>query len=403
MDAPAPALTTAADRISTADIREANVAALCTLLRENGGMTRADLCRASGLTRPTIMAVVQRLLAEGWVTEPGEARTPAGGGRPGSVLHFRADARVVAAIRPRAGQLEAVLADLTGTVVARSIEPSWSEEKPWTVLMERIAHQITELREANPHLGPLGSVAMSLPGSIDRAHGLWTLVRHSEWQDLPVGEALSDLMGVPVGVVNIVAAALIGGLAREPGQVGSASLVYVGMGVGGASTVQGRLIEGATGSAGELGHCVLPGLDSLCRCGRRGCVEAVTSARYLREEYGRLTGGPVTATLAEIERTTDQGVPEMIDQAAERLALAVSWMVNVINPSVVYFGGNSFTDGSTLFVDRFEQALRARAYRPNAESLTVRSVASDVTVAGGVHVASELLPPFLRPALRLVR
>ncbi|MFF7331441.1 ROK family protein [Streptomyces sp. NPDC008150] len=401
MDENAPAPTAVSERISTSDIREANVAALCTLLRENGDMTRADLGRASGLTRPTVMAVVKRLLAQGWVTEPGEIRVPAGGGRPGSLLRFRAGARVLGAVRFRAGALETVLVDLTGTVVARSVAARPAEDAPWTALTEAVVRQLTELRAAHPEAGPLAALALGLPGSVDRVHGRWSRPRRDGWQDLPVGPRLSELLGVPVGVVNIVAAALIGSVTREPVPPASACLVYVGAGVGCATAVRGKLVDGATGSAGELGHCRLPGLTTVCRCGRVGCLETVTSAGHLRRQYSRLAGGDPGATLADIERHTGGGLPEVVDEAADRLALAASWLVNTINPAVVYLGGNPFTDASTLFVDRFAGALREYAYPPDADGLAVRAVNSEATLSGVVHVAGELLPPFLRPALRL--
>jgi predicted NBD/HSP70 family sugar kinase len=401
VDETAPPPTVASERISTSDIREANVAALCTLLRENGDMTRADLGRASGLTRPTVMAVVKRLLAQGWVTEPGEIRAPAGGGRPGSLLRFRGEARVVAAVRFRPGALEAVLVDLAGTVVARSVAPRPAGGAPWTALPEAVARQLTELREAHPRLGPLAAVALGLPGSVDRVRGLWSGPQHGGRQDLPVGPRLGGLLGVPVGVVNIVAAALIGSVTRDANRPSTACLVYVGAGVGCATAVRGKLVDGATGSAGELGHCRLPGLKTVCRCGGHGCLETVTSAGYLRDKYALLAGGDPRARLAEIERHTGGGMPEIVDEAADRLALAASWLVNTVDPAVVYLGGNPFTDASEFFVDRFSRALHEYAHPPGADGPPVRAVSSDATLAGVVQVAGELLPPFLRPALRL--
>ena len=388
-----------ATRLSTADIRAANVAAVCGLLRARGALTRAELVRESGLARPTVMAIVQRLLADGLVVESGVSPVSATGGRPGSLLHFRPNARVIAAVRFVDGRVEVVLADAAGTVLASRVAPPVPEAGTWTALVASFAEQIRDLCGAHPDLGPLASVAVSLPGAVDRVRGLWTLPRRPGWHDLPLGDALTAELGVPVAVVNVVAAGLIGQLLREPSHAGSAALVYLGTGVGSAATVNGRLIDGATGSAGELGHCVLPGLDRRCRCGRRGCVEAVTAAPYLRREYRRRTGRAAPATLVEMEH--DDAALDLLRTAADRLALATSWLVNIVNPAVVYFGGNAFTDGSTVFLDHFTRRLRTLAYGSNARDLTVLAACSDATVAGGLHLAAELLPDSLRPDLRV--
>lgn len=390
------------ERISTADIREANVAAVCLLLREHGELTRAELTRASGLTRPTVMAVLRQLMADGLVIEPGQVRVHSGGGRPGSVLRFQARARVVAAVRLRGPHTEAVLADMAGTVLASSLAPRTPESLPWTSLVEALTRQIDGLRGAHPGLGPLAAVALSLPGSVDRTRGLWTPPGRSGWCEVPLGDSLAAALGVPVAVVNVVAATLIGRLAQEEAPAPSAVLVYVGSGVGSAATVNGRLIDGAAGSAGELGHCVMPGVEQRCPCGRRGCVEAVASARFLSREFRRITGRRAPERVAEMEASGAADVLDLLDTAADRLGLAASWLVNTINPAVVYFGGNVFTDDSTRFFDRFSAALHEAAHPPNGRGLAVLPVSSGATVTGGIHVASELLPDSLRPALRVV-
>ena len=208
---------------------------------------------------------------------------------------------------------------------------------------------------------------------------------------------------MPATVVNTVAAALVGQISRQPEYAQSAALVYVGKGVGAAATVDRRLIEGATGSAGELGHCKLPGIDHQCACGRRGCVETVTSASFLRREYRRITGRPAPATLARMEAADQREVSEMLDTAAGQLGLAASWMVNVINPRAVFLGGNEFTENASRFLDRFAASLRAQAHRPNAEDLRVLAADADAGVAGAqVRAAREMLPEALKPTLRLV-
>jgi predicted NBD/HSP70 family sugar kinase len=389
-------------KITTSDIRESNVAAIFGLLRERGALTRADLTRMSGLARPTVIAIVNRLLAEGVILEEGKLPASSAGGRPGSLLQVRPKGRVVAAARLHDGRIETVLADVSGSVIASSSEPRTPPSAHWRVFLESIARQVLGLYSALPNPGPLAAAAVSLPGSIDRTSGMCTLQRQPGWRDIPAGDFLRAALGVPTGIINSVAAGLIGQISRQPEYAGSATLVYIGKGVGSAAIVNGRLLDGASGSAGELGHCQLPGLDTRCACGGRGCLETVTATPYLRREYRRLTGRAAPATLAKIEAAGQADVGEMLDQAAGRLGLAASWMVNIVNPGAVFFGGNAFTEGSVRFLDSFAASVCRHALAPNAEALRVLPAAADASLRGTVQAAGEMLPEALKPTLALV-
>ena len=390
-------------RLSNSDIRHANTVSVCRILRASAGMTRAELMAATGLARPTTVAILQRLIADGFVAEDEADRSAPAGGRPPAVLRFRTSARVVASVRFVAGRYsEAVLADVSGIVLARSVARRPRASDPVETTVAALAEQIQALQAERPDVGPLAAVAACLPGTIVRDEGNWTLPGRRGWSDVPVAQLMTKALGVPVGVVNIAAASLIGQLATTSPTPGPTVLVYLGQGVGAAVAVGGRLLDGASGSAGELGHCFLPGCDRRCSCGRIGCLEAVTSAAYLRGEYRRITGAGGRPSLAQMERNPLAEVRRTLTEAADRLALGASWLINVVNPDRVYFGGNPFTDGSSLFADTFAGAVARYAHRPNARAITVLPAPSTSVVNGAVRVAAELLPDLLRPALRLV-
>jgi predicted NBD/HSP70 family sugar kinase len=348
------------------------------------------------------MAIVQRLLADGLIAEQGTIPASAGGGRPGTLLHFSPKSRLVAATRLQTGTVEAVLADVSGQVVMSSVRPRLPASAPWPTFLEAIASQVRDLHSSLPSAGPLAAIAVSLPGSVDRSSGLWEFARQRGWRDIPAVSFFSEALGVPAVVINSVAAALIGQISRQPEYARSASLIYVGRGVGSAAIVDGRLIDGAKGSAGELGHCTMPGVDRRCPCGRRGCVETVTAAPFLQREYRRITGHPAPATLATMEAADHPDVSRILDAAAERLGLAASWMVNILNPAVVFLGGSAFMGSAPRFLGTFTAALCAHTHRPSAEELLVLPADADASMAGTVQAACELLPGALKPALSLV-
>lgn len=390
-------------RLSATDIRRDNVALICALLRDRGRLTRTELVRASGLARPTVTAIVRNLIDDGTVTEIGSA--PAlgvSGGRPGTLIQLEPTARIVAAVRLRGSDSEVILGDLAGRPLASRRAGRPPEARGATALVTAFGQQILDLVASRPDLGRLAAVAVSLPGSVDRTRGLWTLPARPGWRDVPVAEMIAAAVDAPVSVINVAAAALIGQLTDDPVQPSSAVLVFVGKGVGSAVTVNGRLVDGVTGSAGELGHCKLPGVDERCSCGKRGCVEAVTSAVYVRREYRRITGRRAPTSLSAMELAAEPDVAALLDGVAERLGLAASWLVNLINPDTVYLAGGSLTLDSQHFYDTFARALRKAAHAPDVDGLRIRHGEPDATAAGTLHLAAEMLPRHLRPVLSVV-
>src|SRR3954449_78779 len=107
---------------STSHVRTANAVQLVHLLRDRGAMSRAELVRASGLTKPTVMAIVKSLLDEGIAIESGTGPVANGGGRPGSLVWFNREAKT--AVAAQFGlQFELAHVTATGDVLAQSAHP----------------------------------------------------------------------------------------------------------------------------------------------------------------------------------------------------------------------------------------------------------------------------------------
>jgi predicted NBD/HSP70 family sugar kinase len=104
-----------------------------------------------------------------------------------------------------------------------------------------------------------------------------------------------------------------------------------------------------------------------------------------------------------MEAASHPDVSRMLDVAAEQLGLAASWMVNIINPGVVFLGGNAFTENAPRFLDAFAASLHAHAHSPNAAGLRVLPADADASLAGTIQAACEMLPEALKPTLALAR
>ncbi|MEU0340456.1 ROK family protein [Streptomyces bobili] len=135
--------------------------------------------------------------------------------------------------------------------------------------------------------------------------------------------------------------ATLAGLA-EARATSSRDLVHLGIGtgVGGGLVSGGRLLTGAWGTAGELGHLVVDPQGPRCRCGTRGCLQAVVSAEALAAHAGAARGLPTTTAelVAGVERT-EPWAEHTLDHAAERIARALRVLVELVQPARVTIGG----------------------------------------------------------------
>lgn len=196
-------------------------------------------------------------------------------------------------------------------------------------------------------LGTTGSVGVGIPGTISPATGL-VKNSNSTWMNgRALGEDLPRLMRRPVRFANdancfALSEATDGAAAGAPVVFG----VIIGTGVGGGIVAHGRVLEGPNAIAGEWGHNPMPAPRDgewpgpRCYCGRTGCIELYLSGPGLARDYATAGGGPATA--ADIARRADAGdalADAALARYEDRLARALSAVVNVLDPDVIVLGG----------------------------------------------------------------
>ncbi|QYM64688.1 ROK family protein [Microbacterium sp. Se5.02b] len=135
----------------------------------------------------------------------------------------------------------------------------------------------------------LERVVLSIPGLVDEAEGV--VVRSTNIPSLdgrPLGAQLSGALGVPVDVINDGHAAAVAEASWGAGAgIDDVFVLALGTGIAGAHVAHGRVVPGAHGSAGELGHITIEPDGHLCSCGRRGCLETIIGAPALRRAWAK--------------------------------------------------------------------------------------------------------------------
>jgi glucokinase len=260
------------------------------------------------------------------------------------------------------------------------------------------------LREAGVELSDVGCMVIAAPGPLDPKTGIvYDAPNMPGWHTVPLASDVRARLEVPVRAVNDADAAAVGEFHFGAGR-GTRNMVYltVSTGVGGGVIVDGRLMEGSDGMAGELGHMTIDLHGPRCPCGNVGCLEVLASGtsigRIFRE---RLAAGGTSvisqwtdhATGTEVTRAAQMGDPlaaEVFAEAARALGVGVVNAVNIFNPDVVVLGGGVTQAGEMLF-GPVRQMVKERAMPVSRDTARVVPVelGDDAGLFGALAIARE--------------
>jgi len=390
-------------------MRELNRSLVLDVIKENSPISRAAIAKQTSLAKPTVSAIIDDLIAEGLVREIGPGQTTSGGGRPPILLEFNGRSQFLVGIQVGVKRTTIVVADARGEELERT-EMS-TPHGDASAALQRISESVhRSVAAAGASLKRLGAVGVCLPGLVDLHTGVCLLAPNLGWKDVPVAATLTASLGVPVYVVNTVDAALVvehvEGVARG---AQDAVLLYIGRGIGAAFITEGRLLHGASGLAGEIGHCHLPGASQPCNCGKVGCLEAEADARAIvravREAVasGRgttLDGSDEDLRAEDVAAAAAEGDElslEVLRDAGRRIGVAVSWLINLFNPQIVVIGGGIAGAGEPLLGPLREAALEHALPQATSQvEIKPWAFGPNATVRGAVLVALQYAETYYR-------
>ncbi len=389
-------------------IRAINKQRVLKLIRSRGPLSRADAAEQTGLTRPTISAVVSELLEDGWIEELGTGESS--GGRPPILLRFNPRARWVIGAELGAGHVRAVLADLSGEVVRR-VKHRVASTDPMDELgrLELAVRELLDSLPASPRPIPVAGVGVGITGLVDQKAGLWRYSPHFDLEDLPVVSILEQRLTLPIWIENDARAMAWGersfGAARG---VDNLAYIRVGVGIGAGIIIGGELYGGAHEGAGELGHTIVDDDGPRCRCGSYGCLETVAAApaiarravkkiqqgypSLIAEKVGHDLDQVIGTTVIEAARDGDALAKETLAEAGRYLGLGIGNLINILNPAMVIIGGGTSRAGELLMEPLRTTAL-ARTLPALRERFEIRSTALDEDsgpLGGAALVIEEL-------------
>ncbi|MER6012583.1 ROK family transcriptional regulator [Streptomyces bluensis] len=362
-------------------MRRRNLSRVMHAVNAEGPLSRAAVASHIGLTRAAVSTLVDELIRSGLLEELGPER-PGRVGRPGSALAL--SGRGPAGIGAEVGvdHLAVCAVDLRGAVRARAVRHGGNRSRS----PESVIGELTTLVEqvvaagAQDGLWPAG-LAVAVPGLVARDARTVVRAPNLDWQDTDIGALLSG--DLPLTVDN---EANFGGLAELwLGEGTPRDFLHVSaeIGIGGAVVVDGRLLRGTRGFAGELGHVPVRPEGPQCACGGRGCLEQYAGEEAVLRAAGLTPGTDRVDLLAERAAAGDKDVRRALRGAGTALGIALTGAVNLLDPQTVVVGG-ALAGLAPWLLPSLERELARRTAGP-ACSVTVSRLGSEGPLLGAAH------------------
>ena len=211
--------------------------------------------------------------------------------------------------------------------------------------------------------GDVVAAGIAVPGIVDHRSGRGLHSVNLGWRDVPVRDVLSTRLGLPVAVEHdVTAAGRAEWLCGAGRGVNDLLVVVIGTGIAAVVVAGGRLVRGGRGQAGELGHVPVVSNGPVCVCGKRGCLEAVASARGVAAAYGARTGRPVSGSREVLAALLagDRDAQSVWDAAVDALATALLGAISLLGSTRVVVGGGLAQAGDALLDPLRERLIERR-------------------------------------------
>jgi predicted NBD/HSP70 family sugar kinase len=370
-------------------LRAINERSVLELIHRRGPLSRAQVARVSGLSKPTVSLALTGLLDARLVREVGRSRGERG---PSALLYeLNPAAGWVVGIDVGRRWARAAIADIAGTIVARRDERA--KVGSARTLITQIGSVARRLAgEAGVDWAQVTHAVLGSPGVFDPARDYVAMAPNLPgWSRHGLVDAVRAELGTNVTFENDVNMAALA--EREHGHgrnVDTFVFLAVGTGVGMALVIDGRLYRGAHGAAGEIAYLPIGVGDPRDPSNRRrgAFEEAAAAAGIVRTARELGYANPTTAErIFAAARRGDAIARRVVQIEADRLALAIASITPVVDPELVILGGGIGRNGDLLLEPIEHELRRLLPFRPR---VVVSALGEEAVLQGAIAIALEI-------------
>jgi predicted NBD/HSP70 family sugar kinase len=354
-------------------LRDRNRERVVGALRERGHISQSEIARMTGLSRTTVYTLVTELKDSGVVHEVETGVPDFRGGRPAVLLMLRDSSLAVVGIDFGHSHVGVAVANISHDVLAeRRCDLDVSHDAK--TALDTAARMVEEvLAEAHVERKSVIGAGIGIPGPLDRARGAaGSATILPGWTGIRIRSDMRERLAMPVEIENDAnlgaLAELTWGAGRE---CSNFAYIKAATGIGAGLVVDGRLLRGASGTAGEIGHTTLDESGALCYCGNRGCLETVASGPAILQLVGQGDDGTLTLErVIELAAEGDVRCRRALSDAGREIGVAVAGLCNLINPERVIVGG-LLSRANDVLLQPLRASIRRHAVQAAAEKVEV--------------------------------
>ncbi len=339
-------------------------------------ISRAEVAKTTGLTRASVTLIADELIGQGLIRETHPVAS--GVGRRPMLMEIVPDARVIAGVNIKRGEVDTGLVSLGGEIISTEVlsyDGADADE-----MIGRIAQSVARQLDRQPGCREkMLGVGLCAPGPLDTARGvILNPPNCRRWHNVHAAEKLEAACGYAVSMENVSNALALEeqyfGLGRG---CGNFIAVQVNEGIGAGIVIRDRLYRGASGLGSELGHISIEMDGRPCDCGNRGCLERYASMPALLEGSSFGSWGELIDRL-----DSDPEAQRLVDLEAKYLGCALVSAVNLYDVEKVILLGD-VSDRPQALIDRLNRLVGPRIIMQPAGERTVVSSRTESFVRTG--------------------
>ena len=359
-----------------------------------GEISRADLARATELTRTTVSSIVSELIKDGLVQETGLGVSD--GGKPPVILQIDNHGRHLIGIDLGSNHLMGGVTDMRGNILYRCELPMQDQdgEAAVALVIELVGMLLASTDQ------PILGIGIGTPGLIDAPRGIIRQAVNLQWRDLPLGDLLTRRYQLPCYLSNDSHAAAVGEyiFGQHPKDVRHQVVIKAGRGISAGIILDGQLYVGESSFAGEIGHVTMLENGEQCACGNTGCLETLVSTRVLvrtarelswnnpNSPIHRFASSPEAINTDMVYLAYSAGDPDLQRKALEMagcLGIAIANLVGLLNVESILIGGSLSQLGEPfLQAIRQEYGKRINPMLQNRTRIEMCSLGKDIVIKG---------------------
>ena len=391
--------------LNVSSIKLRNRSLILRLLRDRGPLSRREMALLSGLTPAAVTNLVNEMIDQGILKEVGMAQRSSKAGRRRILVDIDKERKYIIGLNISTRTTSVGVSDMDFNLLAHEEFDTGGDRSPAEFLNEISSRVMQMLWKQSITKDDVLGVGVGIVGSVDPESGQSNLAYGIWSQPVNIRRILEESLEIKVVVENNVRALAVSELSLQK-HLGVSNLIFVkhSPGLGSAVIINQSLFYGSTDCAGEIGHMVIERGGPLCRCGQKGCLEALTSAEKMIWEVKELMRRGETPWLnlnsdekslvmeeiVEAYEVGDVRVIRVVEMALEYLSLGIANVMKIFDPQRVILYGPLFKS------DQIFQSILRKIDQlvPGSNSSSVVQLSaldSDNKIIGGLSLVLERL------------